>query len=625
MAKRRPEGAYSHPARPGCYVRDLIQPLRPGRGITAKTETYVKERVAMARNYGVVVFDAVAELVGDLDGRPLRNSWDVSQPWQADRLRQWRTAVGFWRAPGSWEQQPLADAHADGPTRTLAQRIAADPASVEAPHDLLWFADLADALAPFYGNESATVRPARPAPQLDYDAPAPPPEPGRPRADSVPLAVAGVAQLVAFGATAPPRCRSWSELVDGVSADAVIAEASVGVFPIPVEVSTVDKQIVPGAGLSVHLGRDPRQLAEWSAYMGNCIGESWYADQARRGQCVLMALRDTADGRIVANLDIRRRTGGWQIHELRGRFNDNLAPALEKHIQRWVHGLAVPVPPMPEPLVPVPPVRSRGGSPRRSVAGRLPAELTTALVAAVERELASAPVISARRTYAALSRGLGRPADFEPDAAVIALKRVGPARHTELLRTALDAGLDALVLWQATRVRPLAAAVSRLDPRLREYHRLGTLTGRSPLPRTLRALVRSPEIAPAYAMDVVARAVLKAMGELVGSDALARSVAHRPSPELVCALAIATTCAVQSTIDEMVRVVAAGKTKVPGFPATTLFDEHGPWQHALPAAADLGAPVDLFAGRIAEHGLLIPRALLGNGGWAALWRRAHRQ
>jgi hypothetical protein len=41
-------------------------------------------------------------------------------------------------------------------------------------------------------------------------------------------------------------------------------------------------------------------------------------------------------------------------------------------------------------------------------------------------------------------------------------------------------------------------------------------------------------------------------------------------------------------------------------------------------ARPLGAPVDLFAERIAEHGLLVPAALLGRGGWQALWSRAHR-
>jgi hypothetical protein len=163
--------------------------------------------------------------------------------------------------------------------------------------------------------------------------------------------------------------------------------------------------------------------------------------------------------------------------------------------------------------------------------------------------------------------------------------------------------------------------VARLDPDLREHDRLSTLTAGAALPRTLRALVRRPEIAPAHAMDVVARALCTAMGTLA-TDALARSVARRPSPELVCALAIATTC--RSTSDQTVQVAERGKVSVPGFPASDLSDEHGPWQRAFPAAAELGAPVDVFWEGVADHGLLVPAALLGKGGWQALWSRAHR-
>ncbi|MEV8443742.1 hypothetical protein AB0425_40760, partial [Actinosynnema sp. NPDC051121] len=233
----------------------------------------------------------------------------------------------------------------------------------------------------------------------------------------------------------------------------------------------------------------------------------------------------------------------------------------------------------------------------------------------------------ARSAYATLARGLGRPgqpADFEPDAAVVALKRVEPVEQVELVRAALGAGLGASALWGATRVRPLAAAVGRLDPGLRERDRLGALADGSPLPRTLRALVRRPEIAPAHAMDVVARAVRVAMGRLIGDDVLARSVAQRPSTELVCALAIATTCTVESTKDGVVRVVAAREKAVPGFPSSDLFDEHGPWRDAMASAAELGAPVERFPDRVARHGLLVPAALLGKGGWPALWQRAHR-
>jgi hypothetical protein len=77
-------------------------------------------------------------------------------------------------------------------------------------------------------------------------------------------------------------------------------------------------------------------------------------------------------------------------------------------------------------------------------------------------------------------------------------------------------------------------------------------------------------------------------------------------------------------VGDTARVMDAGTAAVPGFPATDLLDERGPWQRALPAAAELGAPVGAFGRRIDEHGLLAPAALLGRGGWVALWGRAHR-
>ncbi|RZS30570.1 hypothetical protein EV193_11691 [Herbihabitans rhizosphaerae] len=630
VAARRDKGAYSHPARPGCYVHDLVQMLRPGRTVSTKAEVQVKQRIGMARNYGVVVFDAITKIVDDeLYDVRLRGCWDACTPWETPTLHSWRTTAGFSRPARTWENPPLADANEHGPTRTLAQRLAdapdEQPADVERPHDLLWLADLADALAPFYGNESATVLYERHSPSIDYREPRPPPETRRPRADSVPLAAAGVAQLVAFGATPPPRGKTWTELLDGVAADAAVTEASVGAFPVPAELSTVDKSVIPGTGLTVEVGREPRQLADWSSYMGNCIGTTWYADDAREGQCVLMALRD-GHGRIAANLDIRKRAGGWWINEIRARFNDELDKDRTRAIERWVAGLAPPETPAAAPASTLPPVRVRTRGPaRRPAAVRLPSALIEELTARVERELRATRADSARRVYVHLARGLGqpgRPADHEPDAAVTALRRLGPERHAELVRTALDAGLDALTLWRATGVRPLATAVGTIDPEVRERHRLGPLTEDASLPRTLRALVRRPEITPARTMDVVARTVRAAVGDLVRADdtALIESVTRRPSPELVCALAITVTCADQSTVDNLVRVVPATSTEVPGFPATDLLDENGPWQRARAAAIELGAPVELSA----ERGLLVPARLLGNGGWPALWSRAHR-
>ena len=86
--------------------------------------------------------------------------------------------------------------------------------------------------------------------------------------------------------------------------------------------------------------------------------------------------------------------------------------------------------------------------------------------------------------------------------------------------------------------------------------------------------------------------------------------------------AIAATCG--ESAQDCVAVAGPKKTAVPGFPACDLADPHGPWQRALPAAADLGAPVELFRDRVAAHGLLVPAAWLGRGGWPALWSRLHR-
>lgn len=614
-AAHRSAGVYSHPARPGCYVHQLARVLSPEKPLTGKTETYVRTRTAMARNYAVVVLETVTEVVSDLDERPLRGSWN-DLPWKSGELAAWRAAVGFPRASETWEQPPLADAHTDVPAEPLARRVAVDPASREFPHDLLWLGDLADALAPFYGNDHALVEPDSSGPVVDYRTCSP----RRERA-SLPLVVARVAQLVMFGATPPSRCGSWEELAAGVSADALIAEASTGVFPIPPELADVDAQI---AGLSVELGRDPRQLADWSAYMGNCIGTSWYADEARRGLCVLVALRSPVDNHIVANVDIRRHTGGWHVHELRARFNNTVAGALEEQVKQWVGSIPPVAPLAPDPLPAMPPVRTRGGAARQS-AGRFPSELVRALTVATEQELSAEPVRSAISAYRALAGVLGRPvrADVsEPEAMIFALKRVGALEGP--LRAALEAGAAAESLWRASGVRPLAAAVAKLDPELRQHYQLQLLVGGSELPRTLRALVRRPEIAPAYALDVVARSVRAAIGELATDDVLARSVARNPVADLVCALIIAVTCASRSTEDDSVRLTEPGKLLVPGFPVSDLSDQDGPWQRSMASATELGASVEVFWERVADHGLLAPAPLLGRGGWAGLWHRAHR-
>ncbi len=66
------------------------------------------------------------------------------------------------------------------------------------------------------------------------------------------------------------------------------------------------------------------------------------------------------------------------------------------------------------------------------------------------------------------------------------------------------------------------------------------------------------------------------------------------------------------------------KVRMPGYPATTLNDESGPWQQALPHARELGADTSAFWNQIAENGLRVPASWLTGGSWTSLWARAHR-
>lgn len=133
-----------------------------------------------------------------------------------------------------------------------------------------------------------------------------------------------------------------------------------------------------------------------------------------------------------------------------------------------------------------------------------------------------------------------------------------------------------------------------------------------------------PAIADAYALDLVARRVRAAIGNLAADDdaVIARALAGRTSEPLLCALTVMIVCRCPGI--DLITVAAPRTVSVPGYPATALDDENGPWQQAVPHARDLGADTTAFWGEIAEHGLRVPASWLAGGGWTALWGRAHR-
>jgi hypothetical protein len=60
-------------------------------------------------------------------------------------------------------------------------------------------------------------------------------------------------------------------------------------------------------------------------------------------------------------------------------------------------------------------------------------------------------------------------------------------------------------------------------------------------------------------------------------------------------------------------VAPSGTVAVPGYPATALDDEGGPWQRSFSDASELGADTSVFWDQVAERGLRIPASWLAGG------------
>jgi hypothetical protein len=611
-AARRVPGLTGLPVRPGAYVRDLARRLAAGKPMDAKFAAYTRPRLACARDFALVVIEDVGRVMGDMVG----THDDLLREWSPS-LQSWREGAGYGRPPAEWDGIAPWTGPMLGDLEPLRRRLTPDqdPATAETAADLLWYADLVDALARLYGHERAQPTPGTGDPWFDHDPP-PAGEPLTPRLDSVMGAVSGAAQLVALGGVPPRAPRTWAALTAGLMSATAIAEALTGDFAVPAPLAALDGAAVPGTRLRLKIARSARDVAGWADYMGNCIAGPAYVEEAREGRSGLAGLYD-ADGLLVVNAELvalRPASRGWRVAEIAARFNDAPDEALEQRFRDWV--AAVPgavrdeTAQAPDELPPVRPARRRA-------APRLVEEVGPALGELALRSWAQA----APEALGALSAVAGT----GPDAALVRLRRFGGPQLTGAVGRALDEGATDLVrLWTASGLRPLRSALDALDPALRgRFDQLPLLLGEPPLPKTLRRLVKLPAVADAYSLDLVARRVRRAIGLLAVRDApvIARAFAKPTAEPLLCALSIATTCAAPDI--RLVPVAPPRTTSVPGYPATTLEDEEGPWQRALPAARELGTDTAVFWDEIAEHGLRVPESWLAHGGWAALWSRAH--
>ncbi|WP_346101800.1 hypothetical protein [Nonomuraea maheshkhaliensis] len=370
-AARRVPGLAGLPARPGCYVRDLAAKRHDPR------EPYVRQRLARATEYAEVVIEAVTDRV--LEARPQAGAWAGAG------MREWRAVAGYTpqRDPASWSQPHQEDSRA-----SLSERLAARPGTAaeeeETAGDLLWYAELADALAQLNGHERAEVDAGPNYPYLHWDPFPRPDEQLTPPIESIPAAQAGAPQLISFGGRPPRHCRTWEELGAGLVAELRFTEAFTRDFALPEPLAARDGTILPGTRLRVECARDARMLTQWSAYMGNCIGSPHYAEAAAQGECVLLALRHE-NGSIAANIELVQHTRGWRIDEFRARFNADPELALRQRVLAWVAGLPVPAPTTPEPpdRLPGPRPASRHRPARASleVSGPLAALVADAMTA----------------------------------------------------------------------------------------------------------------------------------------------------------------------------------------------------------------------------------------------------
>ena len=170
LSARVVAGLTGLPARPGSYLRDIRDRVRPGEPLDARRAAYVTQRLAHARDYGMVVMLAAGGLIEQAAREDSASVRERLAAWAADTLSDWRGRVGYFSAArlGCWEQLPLL---ADGDqARTLAERLRTEPhrppAEVETIGDLFWYTELAGPGL----NAAALAARSTPIPQADLHA-----------------------------------------------------------------------------------------------------------------------------------------------------------------------------------------------------------------------------------------------------------------------------------------------------------------------------------------------------------------------------------------------------------------------------------------------------------------------
>ena len=74
-------------------------------------------------------------------------------------------------------------------------------------------------------------------------------------------------------------------------------------------------------------------LVEWGAAQGNCIGTA-YNERVANKECYIIGFKDKDTNEWIGHA---RLTKDYHVEELRGKYNNELEPAMDKNIRKWMN------------------------------------------------------------------------------------------------------------------------------------------------------------------------------------------------------------------------------------------------------------------------------------------------
>jgi hypothetical protein len=610
-------------------------------------DAFVEERVRAGAVHASSAFQQFNELVGVIR----ETGWSITD----DRLRRDPYLNMGWQDALPWRHEDAPDpdrwrlrADVRGPDgrrlieRPLAERRRHDAAAAEHVLDQRWQAEGDVEVCDLMDRTVVTYRMDRGVALHTVLHDVAEPDPTRPTTDSVRGAITAAVELHRLGATPPPRPRSWQAFVDALHGSFDTVQLLSRTFKVPPRLLVAaEGATIPGTNLHAKVGANIRLIADWAAYMGNCL-LSLYADDAEAGRCVILGLFEGEQ--LMYNLELVRRRNRWEGREFESRFNEGVPPEVRQAVNRWIESLNPPI--TVPPVTPRParsPRRGRGGSGSR---GRAEASRRPVVEQLVEHLTASLDAAKATHEPAAILAGLlpNPPADSAHDAILSALLH----RQEGLDAAVADAlRLDRIPLaslWELAMTDPLADGAAALTEEQR-----GQLPGLRKLieapagARSRSHLLRHEPVVRAWKAHLVSRAVA---GDLIDRFDTADPVLVHASRLHPCRPALATFV-IHHTADRVGDAGGAGALRVrrnevridvtpdgivDGHPMQHLLDPDGAWAEAWTTARTFDAErVEALhawtALRIANRGrplLVLPAVWLGGDDWPHWWARATR-